>query len=327
VAGAACSSYNALNTPNAKNLTTIQIGGGRKATFDLAPVDYGFFELYGIKPLAGRLFQQSHGEDGVLADPKTNAMPTVIINETAARTLGFSDPHKAIGRPMLWARGRPGQGPSMGPPPMAPSQIVGVVPDMPVTVRVATDPTFYFVVPKNLNVLSIRMNGRDIPGTIKAIETAWKKTGKGAPLNEIFLSQFRMNLYLDLIIQGVTIAICAGLAVLIACLGLFALSAYTTERRTKEIGVRKAMGADTRSVVLLLLWQFTVPVLVATAIAIPLGALAMTWWMRGFVYHAPLSAWIFVLAAAAAVVIAWCTVSWQSFTVARAKPAGSLRYE
>ncbi len=87
------------------------------------------------------------------------------------------------------------------------------------------------------------------------------------------------------------------------------------------------MGADTRSVVLLLLWQFTVPVLVATALAIPLGFLAMSWWLRGFVYHAPLSAWIFILAAAAAVAIAWCTVSWQSFSVARAKPAGALRYE
>jgi putative ABC transport system permease protein len=327
VAAAACSSYNALNTPNAKNLTTIQIGGGRKATFDVDPVDYGFFELYGIKSLAGRLFQKSHGEDGVLADPKTDAMPTVIINETAARTLGFSDPRKAIGRQMLWARGRPGRPPSMGPPQLSASQIIGVVPDMPVTVRVATDPTFYFVVPKALGLTSIRMNGKDIPGTIKGIEAAWKRTGKGAPLNEIFLSQFRMNLYLDLIIQGVTIAICAGLAVLIACLGLFALSAYTTERRTKEIGIRKVMGADTRQVVLLLLWQFTIPVLVAIAVAVPAGLFAMNWWLHGFIYHVSLSAWTFVLAAVAGVVIAWATVSWQSFMVARAKPAGALRYE
>jgi putative ABC transport system permease protein len=97
--------------------------------------------------------------------------------------------------------------------------------------------------------------------------------------------------------------------------------------RTKEIGVRKVMGADTKDVVLLLLWQFTIPVLVATAIAVPIGFLAMNWWLRGFVYHVPLGAWTFVLAAVAAVVIAWLTVSWQSFAVARAKPAGALRYE
>ena len=119
----------------------------------------------------------------------------------------------------------------------------------------------------------------------------------------------------------------AGLAVLIACLGLFALSAYTTEVRTKEIGVRKVMGADTWQVVLLLLWQFTIPVLAATAIAIPIGYLAMRWWLSGFVYHTPLSAWTFVVAGVAAVVIAWLTVSWQSFAVARARPAGALRYE
>ena len=327
VAGAACSSFNALNTPNSKGLTTVQLGGGRKATFDVVPVDFGFFELYGVKPLAGRVFQKSHGEDGVLADPMTNAMPTVMINKTAARTLGFSDPRQAIGRRLLWARGRPGQGPSMGPPPIGASLIIGVVPDTPVTVRIATDPTFFFVVPKNLNVLSIRMTGQDVPGTLKAIEAAWKKTGKGAPLNEIFLSRFRMNLYLDLVIQGVTIAICAGVAVLIACLGLFALSAYTTERRTKEIGIRKVMGADTVQVVVLLLWQFTLPVLAAIAVAVPLGFFAMGWWLHGFTYHVSLSAWTFVLAAVAAVLIAWCTVSYQSFMVARAKPAGALRYE
>ncbi len=79
------------------------------------------------------------------------------------------------------------------------------------------------------------------------------------------------------IIQGATMAICAGLVLMIACLGLFALSAYTTERRTKEIGVRKAMGADSRDVVLLFLWQFTIPVLVAAGAAIPLAFLAMDW--------------------------------------------------
>ena len=141
------------------------------------------------------------------------------------------------------------------------------------------------------------------------------------------MSQFRISLYLDLIVQSATIGICAGLAVLIACLGLFALSAYTTERRTKEIGVRKAMGADTRQVVVLLLWQFTIPVLVATAIAIPVGFLAMDWWLHGFAYHVDLSAWTFVLAAGAAVGIAWLTVSYQSFMVARARPSSALRYE
>ena len=331
VAGAACSSFNALSTPNQKNIVDIRLGGGRRASFDIAPVDFGFFELYGIQPLAGRQFSRDHGEDGVLTDPKSKGMPTVIINQAAAHVLGFSDPRQAIGKPLIWTRYLPPDKPTPGAPPiplLGASRIVGVVPDMPATVRTATDPTFYYVVSQQqLGVLSVKLTGQDMPGAIKAIAATWKKTGNTQPLQEIFLSQFRLALYLDLIIQGVTIGICAVLAVLIACLGLYALSAYTTERRTKEIGVRKAMGADTSQVVLLLLWQFTIPVLVATAIAIPLGVLAMGWWLNGFTYHVQLSAGTFVLAAVAGLVIAWLTVSYQSFVVARAKPAGALRYE
>ncbi len=91
--------------------------------------------------------------------------------------------------------------------------------------------------------------------------------------------------------------------------------------------MRKVMGADTGQVMLLLLWQFTLPVLAAIAVAVPVGFLAMDWWLKAFVYHVNLSAWTFAAAAVAAVAIAWLTVSWQSFTVARAKPASALRYE
>jgi putative ABC transport system permease protein len=330
VEGVACSSINALNTPNAKNIVDIQIGGGKRASFDVAPVDFGFFELYGVRPLAGRLFQRDHGEDRVLTDPKTKGMPTVIINESAARVLGFSDPRAAIGKGMIWTRYLPpaNPGPTAQPIPVtAPSTIIGVVPDAPVTVRAAADPTFYFVWPLQLNVISIKLTGKDTPATVKAFAAAWKRINGAQPMVQGFLSEARLRLYLDLIIQGVTIGICALLAVLIACLGLFGLSAYTTERRTKEIGVRKALGANTHDVVFLLLWQFTIPVLVATAIAIPLSFLAMDWWLHGFAYHVDLSVWTFVLAAAAAVGIAWLTVSYQSFMVARAKPVTALRYE
>lgn len=141
------------------------------------------------------------------------------------------------------------------------------------------------------------------------------------------MAQARLSLYLDMIIQGVTIGICALLAVLIACLGLFALSAFTTERRTKEIGIRKVMGATTLDVVKLLLWQFTIPVLAAIAIALPLSFLIMDHWLHGFPYHVELTPWTFALAAGATLAIAWISVSFQTFMVARAKPIGALRYE
>jgi len=328
VAGTACASMDALNTASG-NTSDVRLVGGGHASFVSAPVDFGFFELYGLRPLAGRLFSRDHGEDGIVADPNTRGMPTVIINETAARGLGFSDPHQAVGKPMIWTRNVPDTVDPTTPsiPLTAASTIIGVVPDMPANVRVATVPTFYWVAPKRLFVLSIKLIGKDVPDTIDAISATWRKTGASQPIKERFLWQSRLNRYRDLIVQSVTIGACAILAVVISCLGLFALSAYTTERRTKEIGVRKAMGADTGQVVLMLLWQFTIPVLTAIAITIPAGVLAMNWWLQGFIYRVSLSAWTFVLASVAAVGIAWLTVTYQSFIVARAKPVAALRYE
>ncbi len=246
VVGSACFSYAALNIPSSKQLDTVQLGGGRKTTFDSAPVGFGFFELFGVKPLAGRLFSRDRGEDGVLSAPNTAAMPTVIINETAARALGFGDPRAAIGKTLNWSRTRRDASASSGPPPAAPSQIIGVVPDMPMTVRLATDPTFYQRGPSATPIfVTMRLTGQDMKGTVRAIADTWKRTNPGQAFNELFMSQFRANLYLDLTIQSVTIAICAGLAVLIACLGLFALSAYTTERRTKEIGIQRKRRLQT----------------------------------------------------------------------------------
>jgi putative ABC transport system permease protein len=331
VTGAACSSDLALNTPNAKVLVTVKMGSSKPIDFDEAPVDFGFLELYGVKPLAGRLFSRAHGEDELspetLADPQSKAMPTVIINETGAHVLGYADARAAVGKEMISTRYRAGAKPGEPTSVTAPSRIIGVVPDVSVKVQTASDPTFYFVWPQQFNNLTIKLRRRDVQSTVKSIALAWNQVNGSQPMIERFLSQARLSLYLDLIIQGVTIGICALLAVLLACLGLFALSAYAAERRTKEIGVRKAMGADTRDVMILLLWQFTVPVLLASAVAIPTGFLIMNWWLRGFVYHVDLLPWTFVLAAAAALAIAWLTVSYQSFMVARAKPAHALRYE
>jgi putative ABC transport system permease protein len=326
VSAAACSMEYAMNF--GQLVQSVQNGRGQRMGFDAAPVDFGFFELYGVRPLAGRLFSRGHGEDAVLADPKAQAQPTVVLNETAARALGYADPKAAIGRSLTWTRTLL----QADAPVTGPSQIVGVIPDMPATVRAAVDPTVYMVLPgantpNYADFLSIKLSGQDIPGTIRALQALWRRTGDGSPLETFSLAQFRSNLYVDLTIQKQAIAICAGLAILLSCLGLFALSAFMTERRTKEIGIRKALGAGQWDVVALLLWQFTVPVLSAVAVAAPAGLWAMHDWLSQFAYRVPLSPWTFVLAGAAAVAIAWATVSYQSLLVARAKPASALRYE
>ena len=116
-------------------------------------------------------------------------------------------------------------------------------------------------------------------------------------------------------------------ALLIACLGLFALSAYTTERRTKEIGIRKAMGASSPDILRLLLWQFTKPVLWANLLALPVAWWLMNEWLKDFAYRVTLAPWTFMAAGAAAVLIAWGTVFAHALRVARARPVGALRYE
>ena len=326
VSAAACSMEYAMNF--GQLVQSVQTIRGQRVGFDVAPVDFGFFELYGVRPLAGRLFSRDHGEDAVLADPKAKAQPTVVINETAARALGFADPGSAVGRSMTWTRALSPD----APPVTGRSEIVGVVPDMPATVRAAVDPIAYMVLPgantpNYADFLSIKLTGHDGPGAVRALQALWKRTGDGSPLDTFSLSQFRSNLYADLQIQAEAMAICAGLAILMAILGLFALAAYMTERRTKEIGIRKALGASRWDVVALLLWQFTAPVLCAVAVAAPVGFLAMHDWLSQFAYRVPLSLWTFALAGIAAVAIAWLTVGWQSYVVAKAKPAGALQYE
>ena len=294
----------------------------------VAQVGVGFFEVHGLKPVAGRFFSKAHGEDVVLdrPDPPADIQPTVVLNETAARFLGFSTPQAAIGKTVSWGRWQPGM--PDRPPPTHPSKVVGVVPDFTLgTARTAIRPTLFFVDPSLSRFLAIKLDRERIPETLDALRRLWRVTGHDRPPSIIFESQSIQALYRDVITQGVAIGICAGLAIVIACLGLFALAAFVTERRTKEIGVRKAMGASSSDVIRLLLWQFTQPVLWANFVAWPAAFFAMDYWLHGFAYRVAQPAWLFVAAAVAAALIAWITVSFQSWMVARAKPATALRYE
>jgi putative ABC transport system permease protein len=346
---AACSSLNALSSPAAKNITNIDTKDGRNLTFSVGPVDFDFFETFGIKPLAGRVFDRERGNDGPLplqaaqqgttvgqqpgqAAPPPQTPPPggppppqfgprpVVLNESAAISLGYATPEEAIGKTMSWSQ------PGAGPAPL-PSEIIGVVPDIPVNVGAKADAMFYFIAPRIVQVLSIKTTGEDVAGTVREIQRVWKDTGNVRPIELTFYEQTRRTQYLDIIIQGALIGVCAAAAIAIACLGLFALSALAAERKTKEIGIRKALGATTPNVLGLLMWQFTIPVLWAIAIAVPVSYLLMANWLQGFAYRVDLPLWLFAVAALAALAIAWLTVSFQTWRVARAKPMNALRYE
>ncbi|MFI4976054.1 MAG: ABC transporter permease [Caulobacterales bacterium] len=322
VTAAACSSEAGGTFTESVGISRVKTPGG-DLSFVMAPVDFGFLDLYGLSPVAGRLFDRRFGEDGVMARADTRLQPSVVINESAVHALGFSSSRAAVGRAMTWTR--------FPPPPRTPqvaaSQIIGVVRDTHRSVRDAAQPTFYYVDPTKNGLLSVRLDGRDTPGAMRAIQQLWPRLGDGHALRARLLSQVRQAEYQDVLLEGAALGVSSALALFIACLGLFALSVFTTERRTKEIGVRKALGADTPAILRLLLWQFTQPVLWANLVAWPLALLAARRWLGGFAYHVALSPLTFVLGGALAVLIAWVTVGVQAWLVARARPAAALRYE
>ena len=291
------------------------------------PVGLGFLELHGLRPVAGRFFSRSHGEDVLLdrPDPPPSLQPSVVLNESAARFLGFASAAAAVGKTVVWERGSPGL---TSRPADNPSEVIGIVPDFTLgSARTAVNPTIFFVDPLQSGLLVMKLDRQHIPEALDGVRRLWLRTGHDSPPNIEFENQTIQALYQDVIVQGVCLGICSGLAILIACLGLFALAAFVTERRIKEIGVRKAMGASSGDVVRLLLWQFTQPVLWANLVAWPAAFFAMNYWLHGFAYRVGQPPWLFLAASVAAAVIAWATVSFQSWTVARAKPATALRYE
>jgi putative ABC transport system permease protein len=324
---AACASYEALNRGDNRDLVPVR---GRPVDISFAPVDFQFFEAFGVKPLDGRLFDPARPGDGARYRGSATLAP-VVINETAVRNLGFASPQAAIGQTVQWHGIWYNDDVIPTSPGPLSSEIIGVVPDFTFgSVRQEIRPMLYQIgkaqAPHSIAMV-LKLDGKRLPETLARIDALWKRLGQGKPELRIFLQDYQQRLYTDTIIQGGTIAMAAGIALTVACLGLFALSAFTAERRTKEIGIRKAMGANSADILKLLLWQFTKAVLVAIVIALPAAYLVMQWWLKGFVYHVSPAAWTFAAAAVGAILIAWITVFTQTWRVARAKPVSALRYE
>jgi putative ABC transport system permease protein len=301
-----------------------------KTSIGVAAIDVGFFEMLGLKPLAGRFFSKDQGEDMVLdqTEPGPDSQPSVVLNESAVRELGLTSAQGAVGRSVSWSRPSATGRMVNGFAPFRASRIVGVVPDFTVLASIFSraEPTLYFVDPSSTLLLA-KLEGQRLPETLRAINSLYRQMGHPRPIKIDFLSDTTREGYRDMEVQGAIIGGSAGLAIVIACLGLFSMAAFTAERRTKEIGVRKANGAGSADVLRLLLWQFTKPVLWANLVAWPLAFWAAQRWLQGFAYRVSLPPWLFLAASAAAAAIALATVAGQAWLTARAKPAAALRYE
>jgi putative ABC transport system permease protein len=322
VAGAACANAAALF--NGGMIVSAQVQGRDATPMVSGVVDYGALEFYGLRPLAGRFFDHDHGDDGRVVEGEAAGNPSIVVNETAMHKLGFSSPSQAIGKIVSWNRRRWSAKPAPGT--IGPSEIIGVAPDFALDTRREVYPQILYVDPASFSVLSVQLIGSQIPEALAGIDAAWSEITH-TRINRRFLSQSLQYIYADVLLQGKAITLGAGLAGVIAALGLFGLSAHSAEQRTKEIGIRKAMGASRGDILRMLLWQFAKPILWANLIAWPAAGYLMHHWLQGFAHHIGLNPLIFVGASTGAIVIALATVTGHALLVARAHPAMALRYE
>jgi putative ABC transport system permease protein len=318
-----------INTDNSNNSGIIPPGAQKQVNIGQYNVSAGFFDAMGLKLLAGRWFDASRpADDTTIPYPEDKGVEkaiaergiNVVLNQYAAQKLGFKTPEDAIGKVVKSEL----LGPDYG---LVNITIIGVVGDSRFrTVRTPIDPIMFRKVRAGPNWLMVRYTGD--PAEIKAaIERQWKQYVSDVPFNAKFSEDIVGEMYKKEDARAQTFAAFALLAVIIGCLGLFGLAAFTAERRTKEIGIRKVLGARTRDIVRLLVWQFSRPVIVANIIAWPVAWWMMRGWLNGFDQRIPLTPIPFLVAAAIALGIAIATVVGHAVKVARANPIHALRYE
>jgi putative ABC transport system permease protein len=191
----------------------------------------------------------------------------------------------------------------------------------------AIDPQIILLVPDSRDAYSIKLSGADMPNTIATIGNIWAKHFPDDPFNYFFLDDFYHQQYKADQRFGNVFTLFSMLAILIACLGLLGLSSYNILQRTKEIGIRKVLGASAKNVVYILAKEFLILVLIAFVVAVPFTWWMMHNWLQEFAYRINIGWWIFLIAGAIAIAIALITVSFQAIKAAVANPIKSLRTE
>jgi putative ABC transport system permease protein len=273
------------------------------ASLDLNLVDFGFLEQYNLKLLAGRYFSK---------DIATDTMQAMIINEKALSLFGYVTPQAAIGRKFdQW--GKKGR-------------IIGVIKDFHFNgLQQEIKPLSICLGPSDCKLLSVKLSTTNIPATIAAIRSAWNDIHSTRDFDYFFLDEFFDQQYRSEERFGSLFLNFAALAILISCLGLLGLASYSTLQRTKEIGVRRVLGASVTGVVRLLSADFLKLVGIAFLISCPIAWFAMHRWLQDFAYRTSLTWWVFAGSGVVAVVIAFATIGYQAIRAAMASPVKSLR--
>ncbi len=286
--------------------------GKKNLSANAMPVDLDYIKTMGMQLVAGRDFINADFSLQDTTNDYKNYRSSYIINEKAAREFGWTA-EEAIGKTI--SRGSPGL-------------INGVVKDFHFeSLHTPIGPLVLFLDTSMVRQLFVKIKKENIAHTISAIGTTWKERVTYRPFDYHFLDEDFNTLYQSEQRTAKLFTLFSGLAIALSCLGLFALAAFTTVQRTKEIGIRKILGANTGNITLLVAKQFIILVLTGIIIASPLAWWAGNKWLQDFAYRINISWWMFALAGLSAILIALITVSYHAIKASLANPVKSLRTE
>ncbi len=282
--------------------------GEENQTLVVIPVDYNFLNTYQIKMKEGRFFSKDITTDSA----------ALVLNETAVKKLNITDP---LNSGLIYNHGEEGQSYKL--------KIIGVTKDFHLqSLKDEIRPAAFILLNEpEANFLSVKISSHNISETIKYLSTKWKDFGQLKPMEYSFFDEYFNDAYKSEIQSEKVFTIFAVLAVIVACLGLFGLATFTAEQRTKEIGVRKVLGATITNIVSMLSKEFLILVALANIIAWPAAYFIMKNWLDEFAYKTSIGISIFILSGLLVLAIALIAVSYQSIKAAIANPVKSLRYE
>jgi len=266
-------------------------------------IDYAYVKSFGLTMAAGRSFDLQH----------QNERKHIILNRAMAEALDFKDPTMALGEKVI-------QNDTL--------EVIGVLENYhQMSLKEAVAPLAFRYTPNFASFYAFKMESDDYQKILASLEGPWKAYFPGNPMDYFFLDNFFNRQYESDKQFGRVFSIFTGLAIFIACLGLFGLASFMTIQRTKEIGIRKALGSTSTKIILLLSKGFIQLVLVANLIAWPLAWWLMNSWLQGFPYHINISPILFIVAGVGVVAIAFLSVGFQTFKAASVNPASTLKYE
>ena len=277
-------------------------------------VDYDYVKTLGMRIKQGRDFSAEFPSDS----------SAIIMNETAVKQFNFGE--DPLGKKISTFNGSNPDG-TPDPNKLKSWRVIGVVEDFHFeSLKQNISPLALFL-DKSRGIVSFRFEAKNTQDVVRAVEKSWKALAPGQPFQYSFLDEDFGRMYASEQRLGKIFGVFAALAILIASLGLFALTAFTAEQRTKEIGIRKVLGASVAGIVVLLSKEYGKLIVIAFIIATPVAWFAVDWWLKNYTYKVEVGVFVYVLAGLFAFVIAWLTMGYQSFKAASSNPVESLRSE